>query len=153
MFSLIGIAESNVILKLQILPAINNVICMSINNDATISCSINDKIQFTEKLTYLSVKDPIQLVIDLFGNTRAIEISAKKPKIMSCDTFFIRTTKMKKAINSQCYLRNKLAFFTLPCYLTMLHILNGYALDTNTCMHIYNSFYNTFFKRQEFPEK
>lgn len=93
MYTLVGIAESKVIKQLQILPAINNVICMCINNDATISCSMNDKMQFTEKLTHVSVNDPIWLVIDLFGNTRAIEISAKKPKIMSCDSFIFELPK------------------------------------------------------------
>lgn len=86
MHSLISTYESRIITGLQILPAINNVICMSINNDGTVSCSINDTLQFTEKLTHVSVKDPIWLVIDLYENTRAIEISHKKPKIMSCDS-------------------------------------------------------------------
>lgn len=89
MYSLIGISQRKVIKDLQILPAINNVICMSINNDATVSCSINDRLQFTEKLTHVSVKDPIWLLIDLYGNTRGIEISHKKPKIMSCDSFLM----------------------------------------------------------------
>lgn len=96
MHSLLGISENKVIKRLQILPAINNVICMSINNDATVSCSFNDRLQFTEKLTHVSVKDPIWLVIDLFGNTKAIEISAKKPKIMRCDTFLMEILKWKK---------------------------------------------------------
>lgn len=91
--SLIRIDKKKVLEQLQIFPAINNVICISINNDATISCSINDRIQFTKKFTYLSVQDPIWLVIDLLGNTRAIEISAKKPNIMRCDTFLLELQK------------------------------------------------------------
>lgn len=87
--SLIGDPECKVIKPLQILLAIDNVICLSINKDATVSCSINEKLKYTEKLSYVSVKDPIWLVIDLNGHTRAIEISHKKPSIMSCDSFLI----------------------------------------------------------------
>lgn len=90
---LVCIHKTKILEHLQIFPDINNVICMCINNDATISCSINDKIQFTKKFTYLSVQDPIWLVIDLFGNTRAIEISAKKPTIMRCNSFLLELQK------------------------------------------------------------
>lgn len=86
---LIGDPGCKVIKPLQILLAIDNVICLSINKDATVSCSINEKLKYTEKLSYVSVKDPIWLVIDLNGHTRAIEISHKKPSIMSCDSFLI----------------------------------------------------------------
>lgn len=90
MKSLNSISEQHKQIKiLRIVPTVNNVICMSINNDATVSCSINDGLQFTEKLTHVSVKDPIWLVIDLYGNTAAIEISAKKPKIMRCYSWFM----------------------------------------------------------------
>lgn len=89
MHSLICTSERKIIARLQILPAVNDVICVSINNDETVSCSINDKLQFTEKLTHVSVKDPIWLVIDLYKNTRAIEISHKKPKIKPCDSFLM----------------------------------------------------------------
>lgn len=89
MRSLISTYESKIITGLQISLAINDVICMSINNDETVSCSINDRLQITEKLTNVSVKDPIWLVIDLFKNTRAIEISHKKPKIKPCDSFLM----------------------------------------------------------------
>lgn len=60
--------------------AVNDVICMSVNYDATISCCINDILLFTEKLTSVSVNDPVWLVFNLTGNTRAIEISQNKPE-------------------------------------------------------------------------
>lgn len=59
---------------------VNDVFCLSVNNDATASCYINDTLQFTEKLTYLSINDPVWFVFDLRGNTRAIEISPNNPK-------------------------------------------------------------------------
>lgn len=60
--------------------AVNDVICISVNYDATTSCYINDTLRFTKKLTYVSINDPVWLVFDLCGNTRAIEISPNKPK-------------------------------------------------------------------------
>lgn len=71
--------------KTKLLPysaAVNDVICVSVDYDATISCNINENTTFTEKLTYVSVNDPMWLVFDLRGNTRAIEISQNKPKEM-----------------------------------------------------------------------
>lgn len=62
--------------------AVNGVFCLSVNNDATITCYIDDSLQFTEKLTYVSINDPVWLVFDLRGNTRAIEISSNNPKSM-----------------------------------------------------------------------
>lgn len=62
--------------------AVNDVFCLSVNNDATTTCYIDDSLQFTEKLTYVSINDPVWLVFDLRGNTRAIEISSKNPKSM-----------------------------------------------------------------------
>lgn len=93
MKSLIGNPNSKLFKQLPILPAIDNVICFSINSDAKVSCSINDKIKFTKTLTSLSVKDPIWLVIDLNGHTRAIEISHKKPTIMYCDSCLLELSK------------------------------------------------------------
>lgn len=60
--------------------AVNDVVCLSVNYDATTSCYIKDTLQFTEKLTYVSINDPVWLVFDLRGNTRAIEISPNNPK-------------------------------------------------------------------------
>lgn len=60
--------------------AVNDVICFSVDYDATISWNINDNTKFTAKLNYVSVNDPMWLVFDLRGNTRAIEISQNKPK-------------------------------------------------------------------------
>lgn len=62
--------------------AVNDVFCLSVNNDATTSCYINDSLQCTEKLTDVSINDPVWLVFDLRGNTRAIEISSNNPKSM-----------------------------------------------------------------------
>lgn len=59
--------------------AVNDVICISVNSDETISCYINDKLLFTTKLTSVSVNDPVWLVFNLSGNTRAIEISLHQP--------------------------------------------------------------------------
>lgn len=60
--------------------AVNDVFCLSVNNDATASCYINDTLQCTEKLTDVSINDPVWLVFDLRGTTRAIEISPNNPK-------------------------------------------------------------------------
>lgn len=75
--------ETNIKQYLNYSAAVNDVICISVNYDATISCYINDTLQFTEKLTYVSINDPVWLVFDLQGNTRAIEISQNKLKDMN----------------------------------------------------------------------
>lgn len=77
---LIQNSEWNTSKLLNYSAAVNDVICISVNYDATTSCSINETLQFTEKLTYVSINDPVWLVFDLRGNTRAIEISPNKPR-------------------------------------------------------------------------
>lgn len=67
------------IISLQNSAAVNDVICIYVNDNATISCCVNN-IKFTKKLTSVSVKDPMWLVFSLTGNARAIEISQIKPK-------------------------------------------------------------------------
>lgn len=62
------------------LPDFNDVLCFTLNSDATLSYSVNDIIQRTLYLVNVSINDPVWLCFDLFGKTRAIEISNKKTK-------------------------------------------------------------------------
>lgn len=71
--------HADTIKQVNCLAAVDDVICLSVNYDSTTSCYINDTLQFTEKLTYVSINDPVWLIFDLRGNTRAIEISPNKP--------------------------------------------------------------------------
>lgn len=73
--------ETHTIKSVNHSASVNDVICISVNYDATtISCYVNETLQFSEKITYLSISDPMWLVFDLRGTTRAIEISTNQPK-------------------------------------------------------------------------
>lgn len=69
------------------LPDFNDVLCFTLNSDATLSYSVNDIIQRTLYLVHVSINDPVWLCFDLFGKTRAIEISNKKPKTTPNNSF------------------------------------------------------------------
>lgn len=72
----------NMIKYLDNMADVNDVICITVNYDDTISFSINGSFRYTEKLSNVSVSYPMWLAFDLYGTTRAIEISQNKPKEM-----------------------------------------------------------------------
>lgn len=72
---------------LNYLPGYNDVLCFTLNSNATLSYSVNDIIQRTLSLEKVSIKDPVWLCFELCGKTRAIEISNKKPKTTPLNSF------------------------------------------------------------------
>lgn len=70
------------------LPDFNDVICFTLNSNATLSFSINDIDQPTRRLKHVSIHAPVWFSFDLYGKTRAIEISKKKPKNKPYNSFF-----------------------------------------------------------------
>lgn len=75
--------------QLNYLPDYNDVLCFTLNSNATLSYSVNDIIQRTLSLKKVSINDPVWLCFELFGKTRAIEISNKKPKRTPHNSFAI----------------------------------------------------------------
>lgn len=69
------------------LPDFNDVLCFTLNSDDTLSFSVNDIIHQTMSLQKVLVEDPVWLSFDLYGKTRAIEISNKKPKTTPFNSF------------------------------------------------------------------
>lgn len=70
------------------LPNFNDVLCFTLNENNTLSFSINDIEQPQRNLNFVSVKYPVWLSFDLWGKTRAIEISRKKKKGTPVNSFF-----------------------------------------------------------------
>lgn len=73
-------AKKNIDVGFDILPDFNDVLCFTLNRNNTLSFSINDIEQPARNLKYVSVNNPVWLSFDLWGRTRAIEISSKKKK-------------------------------------------------------------------------
>lgn len=69
------------------LPNLNDVICFTLNENATLSFSVNDIIHQTMSLKKVLIKDPVWLSFDLYGKTQAVEISNKKPKVTSFNSY------------------------------------------------------------------
>lgn len=69
------------------LPDFNDVLCFKLNSNATLSFSVNGIIKRTLSLKYVSINNPVWLCFDLYGKTRAIEISNKKPKKKPFDSY------------------------------------------------------------------
>ena len=70
------------------LPDYNDVLCLCLNRNATLSFSINDIKQPDRRLKHVSVSSPVWLVLDLYGKTIAIKISNKKIKEKPYNSFF-----------------------------------------------------------------
>lgn len=70
------------------LPDYNDVLCLCLNKDATLSFSINDIMQPARRLKHVSVSLPVWLVLDLYGKTMAIKISNKKIKTKPFNSYF-----------------------------------------------------------------
>lgn len=70
------------------LPDYNDVLCFTLNKNDTLSFSINDIEQPQQNLNFVSVNLPVWLSFDLWGKTRAIEISSKKKKEEPFNSFF-----------------------------------------------------------------
>lgn len=67
---------------------IDDVCCVCIEKNASISFFINTRPKYTLTLNKVSIKKPMWLAFDLWGSTRAIEISNKTPKIVSIGPYF-----------------------------------------------------------------
>lgn len=67
---------------------IDDVCCLRIENNASISFSINMRPTITLSLKNVSINKPMWLAFDLWGTTRAIEISKRKPNIKCCGPYF-----------------------------------------------------------------
>lgn len=74
--------------EINYLPDFNDVLCFTLNSNATLSLSINDIEQPKRSLKHVSVKSQVWLSFDLWGKTRAVEISSKKPKKKPLNSFF-----------------------------------------------------------------
>lgn len=70
------------------LPDYNDVLCLCLNRNSTLSFSINDIEQPDRRLKHVSVSSPVWLVLDLYGKTMAIKISNKKIKAKPYNSFF-----------------------------------------------------------------
>lgn len=69
------------------LPDFNDVLCFTLKSNRTLSFSVNGIIQRTLYLKHVSIDNPVWLCFDLYGKTRAIEISNKNPKTKPFDSF------------------------------------------------------------------
>lgn len=69
------------------LPNFNDVLCLTLNRNATLSFSVNDIIHQTISLKKVSINGPVWLCFDLYGKTQAIEISDKKPKVTPFNSY------------------------------------------------------------------
>lgn len=69
------------------LPDFNDVLCFTLKSNATLSFSVNGIIQRTLSLKHVSINNPVWLCFDLYGKTRAVEISNKNPKTKPFDSF------------------------------------------------------------------
>lgn len=67
---------------------LDDVCCVCIEKNASISFYINQRPKCTLTLNKVSIEEPIWLAFDLWGSTRAIEISKKKPEIDSIGPYF-----------------------------------------------------------------
>lgn len=83
-----GLRRKNTDIAFDYLPDFNDVICFTLNRNSTLSFSINDIKQNTQRLEYVSVDQPVWLSFDLYGKTRAIEISSKRIKGEPFNSFF-----------------------------------------------------------------
>lgn len=70
------------------LPDFNDVMCFTLNGNSTLSFSINDIEQNSQRLDHVSVHQPVWFSFDLWGKTRAIEISSKRPKKKPVNSYF-----------------------------------------------------------------
>lgn len=67
---------------------LDDVCCVCIEKNASISFYINERSKCTQTLNKVSIEEPMWLAFDLMGSTRAIEISKKKPEIESIGPYF-----------------------------------------------------------------
>lgn len=86
--SIANVREEKIDVGFDILPDFNDVLCFTLNGNKTLSLSINDIEQPARKLSYVSVNNPVWLSFDLWGRTRAIEISSKKKKKKPFNSYF-----------------------------------------------------------------
>lgn len=82
------VRENIIDVGFDILPDFNDVLCFTLNTNNTLSFSINDIEQPVRNLMYVSVKNPVWLSFDLYGRTRAVEISSKKKKKTPWNSYF-----------------------------------------------------------------
>lgn len=74
--------------EINYLPDFNDVLRFTLNSNATLSLSINDIEQPIRHLKHVSVNSQVWLSFDLWGKTRAVEISSKKPKKKPWNSYF-----------------------------------------------------------------
>lgn len=86
--SIYDVRKNIVDVGFDILPDFNDVLCFTLNTNNTLSFSINDIEQPARNLGYVSVNNPVWLSFDLYGRTRAVEISSKKKKKTPCNSYF-----------------------------------------------------------------
>lgn len=67
---------------------LDDVCCVCIEKNASVSFYINERPKCTQTLNKVSIEEPMWLAFDLWGSTRAIEISKKKPEINSIGPYF-----------------------------------------------------------------
>lgn len=85
---IVRLRRTNRTIAFDYLPDFNDVMCFSLNSDSMLSFLINDIKQNTQILECVSVDQPVWLSFDLYGKTRAIEISSKRIKRKPCNSFF-----------------------------------------------------------------
>lgn len=85
---IMGIRIVNTNRAFNYLPDLNDVMCFTLNRNSTLSFSINGIEQNTQRLEHVSVHQPVWLSFDLWGKTRAIEISSRRPKKKPANSYF-----------------------------------------------------------------